>query len=137
MKKLLQILPIVLFFSFGSAMAQSTAHVMEGNELNDALYKNVKAGLPEYTGMNDQYTYTTDNLGYGKLAASQLISEIKQLDGVVDCFVELSSLHIIVQYTKPANKFFYENDMHVADIKQLLDQHHIRMTEYKRVTIKK
>lgn len=128
---------IIALLCHTAATAQKSNQILEGNALQDAIYNNVKSGLPQFTGMLDQYVLTMDNMKEASINGASLSSEIRAVQDAVNCTYDFSNSQVIIVFNKPNNKDFYANDYHLAAVKQILDNHGMRMIADKLNVIKK
>lgn len=81
-------------------VAQTSVKFLEGPALEKAIHENLQKGLPEYKGINIQYTITIDQLEEASKYSGEIISEIKNVPGFIDINFDIQNKAVIVKCSK-------------------------------------
>jgi len=81
-------------------VAQTSVNFLEGPAVEKAIHENLQKGLPEYKGINIQYTITIDQPEEASKYSGEIISEIKNIAGVIDINIDIQNKAVIVKCSR-------------------------------------
>lgn len=105
-------------------VAQTSVKFLEGPALEKAIYENIQKGLPEYKGINIQYTITIDQLEEASKYSGEIISEIKNVPGFIDINIDIQNKAVIVKCSKE------NNNEQFPIIKEILSRNNVPAIDY-------
>ncbi len=118
-----------IFFSFSAVVLAQGGQPLSGDALAKLMSQNQKNGLPAFYKIYEQYNISFDDAAVAEKYKEQLIAGIKNIQGVINCNVDLMNLTVNVQFPMETEKA--QGPEHIAEIKALMDAYHLRMTSYK------
>ena len=96
------------------------------------MEQNQKSGHTPFYRICEQYDISFDNAEAAAKYQQQLITGIKNMEGVIGCTVDPAGNLLHVQFPKETEKV--QGPGHIADIKAIMDTYHLRMTACKQAT---
>lgn len=123
-----------IFLLFVSSSFSQTKHiVLDEQGIQKVISINTHNNLPEYDGIFSEYTFSVDQLKEASENVSQFSSYIKEYSSVLECSIDVQNLKIIVTTKTNNSKLNDVNENNVAKLKAILDNHNVKMIDYKKI----
>lgn len=92
-------------FSFAQTTAKkfSSVTIVDGSSLEKVIYNNRNKGVSAFHNIKVLYTITTSSVKVSQQELIDLITAIKKIDGVIDCFFDAPNFTLFVKTEKEIN----------------------------------
>ncbi|MCW3103058.1 MAG: hypothetical protein JWO09_1498 [Bacteroidetes bacterium] len=121
---------LTFIFCAASAFASAqTGAALEGPALEKAVYLNKASGLPAYNRICAQYTVSAGQPEVLSKYYDQLMSDIRNIKGVIECSIDAQSATLTVKF--PAENAKENRDQNLEKIKSAMAVYDIKFLSYK------
>lgn len=113
-------------FSQNTAKDFTKVHFLDASALEKSIYNNRNKGLSAFHNIKVLYSLTTSSIKISPAETIQLLSSLKKIKGVIDCFYDSKNFMLYVKTEKEVNY------VRIEQLKQVLkDNSKLQIENYK------